>query len=68
MISSLSPINLVEMSTFFVALFDWEIIISLRVSTFSTNEKLKLDLEVQFFLTEITLGWVLYFTIALMTG
>ena len=68
MISSLSPINLVEMSAFFVALFDWEIIISLRVSTFSTNEKLKLDLEVQFSLTEITLGWVLYFTIALMTG
>ena len=68
MISSLSPINLVEMSAFCVALFDWEIIISLRVSTFSTNEKLKLDLEVQFSLTEITLGWVLYFTIALMTG
>ena len=68
MISSLSPLNLVEMSAFFVALFDWEIIISLRVSTFSTNEKLKLDLEVQFSLTEITLGWVLYFTIALMTG
>ena len=66
--STLSLINLVGMSVFCVTLFDCSILISLRISTFSKNEKLKLDLEVQFPLIAITLGWALYFTIALMTG
>ena len=67
-ISALPLINLVGMSVFCVALFDCNILISFRISTFSTNEKLQLDLEVQFSLIAIILGWVLYFTIALMTG
>ena len=45
----LSLINLVGMSVFCVALFDCNILTSFRISTFSTNEKLKLDSEVVFF-------------------
>ena len=56
------------MSVFCVALFDCNIIISFRISTFSTNEKLKLDVEVQFSLMAIILGCALYFTVALMTA
>ena len=67
-ISALSLINLVGLSVFCVASFDCNILISFRISTFSTNEKLKLDLEVQFSLVAIILGWPLYFTIVLMTG
>ena len=67
-ISSLSLINLVGMSVLCVALFDCDILISFRISTFSTNEKLKLDLEVQFSLMAIILVCTLYFTMALMTG
>ena len=66
--SALFLISLVGMSVFCVALFDCNILISFTMSTFSTNKKLKLDLEVQFSLMAITLGCALYFTIALMTG
>ena len=55
------------MSVFCVSLFHCNILISFRKSTFSTNEKLKLDLQVQFYLMAIILGWALYFTMALMT-
>ena len=67
-ISALSLINLVGMSVFCVTLFDYNILISFRIYTFSTNEKLTLDLEMQFSLIAIIFGWALYFTIALMTG
>ena len=66
--SALSLINLVGMSVLCVALFNCNILIFFRISTFSTNEKLKLDLEIQFSLIAVALGWALYFTIALMTG
>ena len=56
------------MSVFRDALFDCNILISLRISTFSTNDKLKLNLEVQVSFIAITLGLALYFTIALTTG
>ena len=56
------------MLVFCIALFDYNILIFFKISTFPTNEKLKLDLEVQFSLIVITLRWALYFTIALMTG
>ena len=59
-ISALSLINLVEMSVFCVALFDCNILISFGISTFSTHENLKLDLEAQFSLMVIILGWALY--------
>ena len=59
-ISALSLINLVGMSVFCVALFDCNILISFRISTFSTNEKLKSDLEVQFSLMAIIFGWALW--------
>ena len=47
--------NLVGMLVFCVALFDCNILISFKISTFSTNEKVKLDLEVQFSLVAIIL-------------
>ena len=56
------------MSVFCVTLFDYNIFISFRIFTFSTNEKLTLYLEMQFSLIAIIFGWALYFTIALMTG
>ena len=59
-ISALSLINSVGLLVFCVPLFDCNTLISFRISTFSTNEKLKLDLEVQFSLIAITLGWVLF--------
>ena len=55
-IPALSLINLVGMSIFCVAFFDGNILISFRISTFSTNEKLRLDLAVQFSLMAIILG------------
>ena len=55
--SALSLIHLVGMSAFCIALFDCNILISFRIATFSTNEKLNLDLEVQFSLIAIKLGW-----------
>ena len=67
-ISALSLINLVGMSVYCVALIDCNILIFFRISTFSTNEKLELVLEVQFSLIAIILRWALYFTTALMTG
>ena len=65
-ISALPLSNLVGISVFCVALFDCNILISFKISTFSTNEKVKLDLEVQFSLVAIILEWALYFTTALM--
>ena len=47
--------NLVGMLVFCVALFDCNILISFKISTFSTNEKVILDLEVQFSLVAIIL-------------
>ena len=67
-ISALSLINLVGITVSYVALFDCNILFSFRISAFSTNEKLKLDLEVQFSLLAIILGWALCLTIALMNG
>ena len=58
--------NLVGMLVFCVALFDC-ILISFKISTFSINEKLKLDLELHFSLMATILGWALYFTITIMT-
>ena len=55
------------MSVFYVASFDCNILISFKISTFSRNKNLKLDLEAQLSLTAITFGWNLYFTVALMT-
>ena len=52
----------------FIWLQHFNVSTSFRISTFSTNEKLKLDLEVQFSLMAIILGWALYFTIVLMAG
>ena len=66
-ISALSSINLVGMSVFYVASFDCNILISFKISTFSRNKNLKLDLEAQLSMTAITFGWNLYFTVALMT-
>ena len=59
--------NLVGMLVFCVALFDCNILISFKISTFSINEKLKLDLELHFSLMATILGWALYFTITIMT-
>ena len=56
------------MSVFCVTLFDCNILISFKISSFSANEELKLDLEVHVSLIAIRLGWVLSFTTALMTG
>ena len=54
-ISALSLINLVGMSVFCVALFDCSLI-SFRISTFSTNKKLKIRFgSIQFSLMD---GWM----------
>ena len=66
-ISALPLSNLVGISVFCVALFDCNILISFKISTFSINEKLKLDLELHFSLMATILGWALYFTITIMT-
>ena len=51
-----------------VALFAFKLFISFKVSSLSTNEKLKDLLELQFSLKAIMRGWALYLTIALITG
>ena len=66
-ISEFSLINLVGMFVFCVALFAFKFFISFKISSLSTNEKLKSVLELQFSLIAIMLGWVLYLTIALIT-
>ena len=66
--SEFSLINLVGMSVFCVALFAFKFFISFKISSLSTNEKLKRVLELQFSLTAIMQGWTLYLTTALITG
>ena len=66
--SEFSLINLVGMSVFYVALFAFKFFICFKISSLSTNEKLKRVLELQFSLIVIIPGWTLYVTIALITG
>ena len=66
--SEFSLTNLVGMPVYFVALFAFELFISLKMSSLSTNEKLKGILELPFSLIAIMLGWALYLTIPLITG
>ena len=66
--SEFSLINLVGMSVFCVALFTFKFFISFKISSLSTNEKLKRVLELQFSLIAVMLGWTLYLTIAPITG
>ena len=63
----LNVINLVGMSVFCVALFAFKFFISFKISSLSTNEKLKGLLKLQFSLIAMMLGWTLYLTIALIT-
>ena len=65
--SEFSLINLVGMSVFCVALFAFKFFISFKISSLSTNEKLKRVLELQFSLIAVMLGWALYLTIVLIT-
>ena len=61
--SKFYSINLVGISVFCVALFAFKFFISFKVSSLSTNEKLKHVVELQFFLIAVMLGWVLYLTV-----
>ena len=56
------------MSVVCVALFAFKFFISFKLSSLSTNEKLKRVLVLQFSLIAIIKGWALYLTIALITG
>ena len=44
------------------------VLLGLKIASFSTNEKLNFDLQVQFSMIATTLGWILYLKIALMIG
>ena len=66
--SEFSLTNLVGMPVYFVALFAFELFISLKMSSLSTNEKLKGILELPFSLIAIMLGWALYLIIPRITG
>ena len=61
-------ISLVEISVFCVAFFAFNLFLSFKISSLSTNEKLKGVLELQFSLIAIMLGWVQYLAITLTTG
>ena len=63
-----SLVNLVGMPVFCVALIAFKFFIYFKISSLSTNEKLKRVLQLQFSLIAIMQGWTLYLTIALITG
>ena len=65
--SNFSSINFVRLSVFCVALFAYKFFISFKISSLSTNEKLKGVLELQLFLIAIMLVWTLHLTIFFST-